>query len=295
MIALKYFNGKDYIDSGTRFTHYSSKVPHSLISPYPTKINTQTGNQIITGRACHDLVECLCEYERYDGLSLVAGSFVQKSNGVKILIGGEHANARIINTTFSTCPVFQAETLLTGNLAALASRSKGAVTIGNGAVIGENSLILSGVTIGNGAVIGAGSVVTKDVPPFAIAAGNPAKVMKFRFENDVISKLERIRWWDFDYEFMRKHIKELLSSKTDEFFSCFGKAANNRHVEVTSFFVVLEFAPPASYTIKGVEYKGRFYELDKVPEIRDYFDQIKALPNQNTITVDPYLYRYLRK
>lgn len=293
MISLKYFNGKDYVDSGTGFTHYSGKVPHSLIAPYPTKVTTQIGNQIITGRACHDLVECLCEYERHDGVSLVAGSFVQKANGVKILVGGEHANSRVVNATFSTCPVFQAEALLAGNLTALASHTKGKVTIENGVVIGENTIIVSGVTIGNGAVIGAGSVVTKDIPAYAIAAGNPAKLIKNRFDPKVMAKLERIRWWDFDYEFMRKHVKELLSSKTDEFFSCFGKVANNKHLEATSFFVVLEFAPPDSYTIKGIEYNGRFYQLAEVPEIREYFDQIKTISSRNVITVDPYLFRYL--
>ena len=293
MISIRYFNGKDYVDSGTRFSQYSGKVPHALISPYRTKIRTPAGNQIVTGRASHDLVECVLEYERQAGISVVAGSFVQKANGVKILVGGEHVNSRVVNTTFSTCPVFQAEAMLAGDQAELASRSKGVVTIGNAVVLGENSLILSGVTIGDGAVIGAGSVVATDLPAFAIAAGNPARVLKYRFEKSEISELQKVRWWELDYEFIRQHMKALLSPATDAFLSRFGNIAANQYAG-QAFFVVLEFTGPDRYTIKGVEYEGRFHRLDEVAEIRAYFDQLKKLPEVDTVTVDPYLDRFLR-
>ncbi len=75
---------------------------------------------------------------------------------------------------------------------------KGPVKIGNNVWIADNVIILSGVTIGNGAVIGAGAIVTKDVPAFSIAAGNPAKVVKKRFSDEVIEQLEKIQWWDWD-------------------------------------------------------------------------------------------------
>ncbi len=70
--------------------------------------------------------------------------------------------------------------------------------IGNDVFIGANVTVLDGVKIGDGAVIGAGAVVTKDIPPYAIAVGVPAKVVKFRFENDVIEKLQKMEWWNFD-------------------------------------------------------------------------------------------------
>lgn len=72
------------------------------------------------------------------------------------------------------------------------------VNIGNAVWIGDSVMILSGVNIGNGAVIGAGSVVTKDIPSYAIAAGNPAKVIKYRFNEKIISQLEGINWWDWN-------------------------------------------------------------------------------------------------
>ncbi|MES2513947.1 MAG: CatB-related O-acetyltransferase [Bacteroidota bacterium] len=74
--------------------------------------------------------------------------------------------------------------------------SKGPIVLAHDVWIGTHSVILSGVTISTGAVIAANSVVTADVPPYAIVGGNPAKVIKYRFEDDVISKLLASKWWD---------------------------------------------------------------------------------------------------
>lgn len=65
---------------------------------------------------------------------------------------------------------------------------------------------MGGVTIGDGAIIGAGALVTKDVPPYSIVAGVTAKVIKYRFEDDVIQKLLKINWWNFDETLLRKNI-----------------------------------------------------------------------------------------
>ena len=73
-------------------------------------------------------------------------------------------------------------------------------TIGNDVWIGWGVLIKGGVTIGNGAVIGARSVVTKDVPPYAVVAGVPAKVIKYRFEQEKIDLLQQLQWWDWDID-----------------------------------------------------------------------------------------------
>ena len=70
------------------------------------------------------------------------------------------------------------------------------VSIGNDVWIGSRAIIMGGITIGNGAVVGAGAIVTKDVPPYAIVGGVPAKVIRYRFSQEVIEKLEDIRWWD---------------------------------------------------------------------------------------------------
>lgn len=72
------------------------------------------------------------------------------------------------------------------------------IIIENDVFIGANVTVLDGVKIGNGAIIGAGAVVTKDIPPYAIAVGVPAKVVKYRFENDQIEQLQKIEWWNFE-------------------------------------------------------------------------------------------------
>jgi acetyltransferase-like isoleucine patch superfamily enzyme len=70
------------------------------------------------------------------------------------------------------------------------------VTIGHDVWIGRSAIVLPGVEVGNGAVIGAGAVVTKAVPPYAIVAGNPARLIRFRFDTQTIDRLETCRWWD---------------------------------------------------------------------------------------------------
>ena len=78
--------------------------------------------------------------------------------------------------------------------------------IGNDVWIGANAIILQGVTIGDGAIIAAGAVVTKDVPPYAIVGGVPAKVIKYRFSDDVILKLLEIKWWDKPEEWTTQNL-----------------------------------------------------------------------------------------
>lgn len=86
------------------------------------------------------------------------------------------------------------------------------VIIKNDVWIGANSVIMPGITIGNGAIIGAGAVVTKSVPDYAIVAGVPAKIIKYRFSEETIHKLLELKWWDLDPKNIKEHI-ELWSVK----------------------------------------------------------------------------------
>lgn len=80
------------------------------------------------------------------------------------------------------------------------------LSIGNDVWIGNRAMIKGGLTIGDGAVIGAGAIVTKDVPPYAIVAGVPAKILRYRFPEETIEKLESAQWWDWNEEQLKENI-----------------------------------------------------------------------------------------
>jgi acetyltransferase-like isoleucine patch superfamily enzyme len=94
--------------------------------------------------------------------------------------------------------------------------SKGDIIIGNDVWIGTQSVILSGATISDGVVIGANSVVNSFIPPYAIAVGSPAKVVKYRFSDQIIERLLKLRWWDWDDERIRSNHALFDSSLTEE-------------------------------------------------------------------------------
>lgn len=83
--------------------------------------------------------------------------------------------------------------------------SKGAIRIGSDVWIGTKCVVLSGVSIGDGAIVAAGSIVTKDVPPFAIVGGNPARVIRYRFTPEVIAKLAAVKWWEWSMERIKRN------------------------------------------------------------------------------------------
>lgn len=85
-------------------------------------------------------------------------------------------------------------------------RKSSPVHIGNDVWIGHNATIMPGVTIGNGAVIGSGAVVTKDVAPFCVVVGAPAREIKKRFPDDLIAKIERLQWWNWDHDTLQERL-----------------------------------------------------------------------------------------
>ena len=77
------------------------------------------------------------------------------------------------------------------------------IEIGNDVWIGERAVVMGGVNIGDGAIVAFGAIVTKDVPPYAIVGGVPAKVLKYRFPQEIISELLELKWWDLPYDFIK--------------------------------------------------------------------------------------------
>lgn len=81
------------------------------------------------------------------------------------------------------------------------------VIVGNDVLVGSHALVLGGVSIGNGAVVAAGAVVIKDVPPYAVVGGVPAKVIKYRFSQEIIDRLQEMQWWDWTEEKLKNNME----------------------------------------------------------------------------------------
>ena len=108
----------------------------------------------------------------------------------------------------STSPLFQAKQTATGYswTNKYSFNEYKTVDIGNDVWIGMNALIKGGITIGDGAVVAAGSIVTKNVPPYAVVGGVPAKIIKYRFTEEIITKLMEVKWWDLPEEVLQEKI-----------------------------------------------------------------------------------------
>ncbi|QLI78046.1 CatB-related O-acetyltransferase [Bacillus pumilus] len=144
-----------------------------------------------------------------EGTTLKVGKFCSIANEVKVFLGGEHRTDWI--TTYPFNQIFTDAAYIEGH-----PRSKGDVCIGHDVWIGYGATIMSGVHIGNGAVIGANSLITKDVPPYAIVAGNPQRLMKYRFSFDIIEKLQLLEWWNLEFSIIQSVFHLLQSDDIEQ-------------------------------------------------------------------------------
>ncbi|RCR67630.1 CatB-related O-acetyltransferase [Larkinella punicea] len=148
-----------------------------------------------------------------EGSRLEIGKFCSIADEVKIFLGGNHRTEWISTYPFPTLPAVFHNAKNISNY----SSTKGDVIIGNDVWIGKGASILSGVTIGHGAVIGAYSVVTKNINPYEIHAGNPAKLIRKRFDEDDIISLLKIEWWNWTKENINIQMKDLCNDRIKDF------------------------------------------------------------------------------
>ena len=139
-----------------------------------------------------------------NGDRLKIGKFCSIACGAKFLFNS--ANHALGSLSTYTFPIFYEEWGLDRRSVADAWDNKGDIVVGNDVWIGYEAVILSGVTIGDGAVIGARAVVTKDVPPYTIMGGVPARPIRRRFDEATVETLLRLRWWDWPKEKIARNL-----------------------------------------------------------------------------------------
>lgn len=190
-----------------------------------TKPNIEVGDYTIYNDFVHDPRDFEKNNVLYhypiNGDKLKIGRYCSIACGSKFLFtSGNHALTSLSTYTF---PIFYEEWGLDAKDICGAWDNKGDIIVGNDVWIGFEAVILSGVTIGDGAIIGARAVVTKDVPPYTIVGGVPAKPIRKRFDDRTIEKLLSLRWWDRDETTVKKAIPAIRSGNVD----ALEKALNN--------------------------------------------------------------------
>lgn len=181
--------------------------------------NVITNPNIIVGEYTiyNDFVNDPRDFERNNVLyhypinhdKLVIGKFCSVACGAKFLFNS--ANHTLDSLSTYPFPIFFEEWNLDVKDITKAWDNKGDIIIGNDVWIGYEAVIMAGVTIGDGAVIGTRAVVTKDVPPYTIVGGIPAKPIKKRFSQENINTLLKLKWWDWSKEKLSQHISGIQS------------------------------------------------------------------------------------
>lgn len=168
---------------------------------------------ILTGRYSYG-VDSINILTWDEGAHLFIGGFCSLASPLTIFLGGNHRTDWA--TTYPFGHIYH-EKFPSGEVNGGGHpASKGHVVIGNDVWIGKGCTIMSGVTIGSGSVIAAQSVVVKDVEPYTVVGGNPAKTLKYRFSKEIIDELLNMKWWDRSDEEIDKIVPLLQQSPNDE-------------------------------------------------------------------------------
>lgn len=144
---------------------------------------------------------------------LIIGKFCSIACGVKFLFNS--ANHSMKSLCAYPFPLFFEEWGLEKKNVTQAWDNKGDIVIGNDVWLGYEAVVLAGVKIGDGAIIGTRAVVTKDVQPYTITGGVPAKPIRKRFDDEIIAKLLKIKWWDWPEEAIAHNIQAIQSGRVD--------------------------------------------------------------------------------
>jgi virginiamycin A acetyltransferase len=145
---------------------------------------------------------------------LIIGKFCSIACGTKFIFNS--ANHTLSSLSTYPFPLFYEEWNLDKTNVAKSWDNKGDIIIGNDVWIGYEAIIMSGVTIGDGAIIATRSIVTKDVPPYTIVGGTPAKQIRKRFNDEIISKLQILNWWNWPKEKISVNLEAITSGNIEK-------------------------------------------------------------------------------
>lgn len=161
-------------------------------------------DKIVVGKGTYGMLNVLV-YNWSLPSKLRIGNYCSISNSAVFMLGGGHDYHKIFTYPFRKM-----------NMGTDESISKGDIVLEDDVWLGENVTIMSGVTVGHGAVIGTNSLVTKDIPPYAVAYGIPAKVVKYRFSEEIIKRVSKIDMEKLNDNLIVEHIDELYEDVTNE-------------------------------------------------------------------------------
>lgn len=147
---------------------------------------------------------------------LIIGNFCSIACGAKFIFNSANHTLKSLSTY--PFPIFYEEWGLDKKHVDSAWDNRGDIVVGNDVWIGYEAIILSGVHIGDGAIIGTRAVVTKDVPPYTIVGGIPAKEIKKRFDEETINKLQQIQWWNWDFDKIQRFLPAIMSGDIDNLY-----------------------------------------------------------------------------
>lgn len=189
---------------------------------YLKNMITDPGIEVGDYTIYHDLINDPRDFQKnnvlyhypINGDRLVIGKFCSIACGAKFLFNS--ANHTLTSLSTYTFPLFYEEWGLKKENVTEAWDNKGDIIVGNDVWIGFEAVILSGVTIGDGAVIGSRAVVTRDVPPYTVVGGVPARAIHRRFDEQTIETLLQLKWWDWPEERIRENIGAIQSGHIEQ-------------------------------------------------------------------------------
>lgn len=149
-----------------------------------------------------------------NGDRLIIGRFCSVACGAKFIFNSANHTLRSLSTY--TFPLFYDEWGLDLREVTSAWDNKGDIVIGNDVWIGYDAVIMSGVRIGDGAIVAARAVVTKDVPPYTLVGGVPARPIRTRFDPETVARLLELRWWDWPTDRIRRSLPYILGGELDK-------------------------------------------------------------------------------